>query len=409
MVVPIVVKSLRSTFRSLESRNYRWFWLSALAAFTSMQMQVFVRGWLVYDLTGSSLALGWVSFAFGIPVMLLSPLGGTITDRVDKRNLLITTQILAGITNLVIAVLISVGAIEVWHLIVSATLTGVLFAFNTPGRQSMIPELVEREQLMNAIALSIGAMNLTRIFAPALSGILVAIIGIDWVYYITVAFFGISAVLLFAIPPMGKTPRDATSTIKSEILQGFSYVRNSPVLLSLLALAFIPIVFGMPYQMLMPAFAVDVLDVGASGLGFLMAAIGVGALIGSLSIASLGNFRHKGLLLYGALIVFGAFLVGFAGSNNYYLSVFLLLGIGAASTSYMATNNTMIHLNVTDDMRGRIMGIYMITIGLFPLGVLPISAIAEVIGVQLAVGVSGAFLVLFTLMMAMLRPGLRKL
>ncbi|MFC1963137.1 MFS transporter [Chloroflexota bacterium] len=409
MVVPILVKSLRSTFRSLESRNYRWFWLSALAAFTSMQMQVFVRGWLVYDLTGSSLALGWVSFAFGIPVMLLSPLGGTITDRVDKRNLLITTQILAGITNLVIAVLISVGAIEVWHLIVSATLTGVLFAFNTPGRQSMIPELVEREQLMNAIALSIGAMNLTRIFAPALSGILVAIIGIDWVYYITVAFFGISAVLLFAIPPMGKTPRDATSTIKSEILQGFSYVRNSPVLLSLLALAFIPIVFGMPYQMLMPAFAVDVLDVGASGLGFLMAAIGVGALIGSLSIASLGNFRHKGLLLYGALIVFGAFLVGFAGSNNYYLSVFLLLGIGAASTSYMATNNTMIHLNVTDDMRGRIMGIYMITIGLFPLGVLPISAIAEVIGVQLAVGVSGAFLVLFTLMMAMLRPGLRKL
>ncbi|MFC1993803.1 MFS transporter [Chloroflexota bacterium] len=409
MAVSILAKGLRGTFRSLENRNYRWFWLSALAAFTSMQMQVFARGWLVYDLTGSSLALGWVSFAFGIPILLLSPLGGTITDRVDKRNLLITTQILAGIANLVIAVLISIGVIEIWHLIFSAFITGVLFSFNTPGRQSMIPELVEREQLMNAIALSSGAMNLTRIFAPALSGILVATIGIDWVYYITVTCFIIAAVLLFAVTPIGKVSRNSTSTIKAEILEGFTYVRHSPVLLSLLALAFIPIVFGMPYQMLMPAFAVDVLDVGASGLGFLMAAIGVGALLGSLSIASLGNFRHKGILLYGALILFGAFLIGLAGSNNYYLSVFLLLGIGAASTSYMAANNTMIHLNVIDGMRGRVMGIYMITIGLFPLGVLPIGAIAEVMGVQLAVGVSGAFLLLFTLTMAILKPSLRKL
>ncbi|MFC2058160.1 MFS transporter [Chloroflexota bacterium] len=409
MKLPIASERLHDTFKSLENRNYRWFWLSALAAFTSMQMQVFARGWLVYDLTGSSLALGWVSFAFGIPIMLISPLGGTVTDRVDKRNLLITTQILAGVANLVIAVLISLGAIEVWHLMASAALTGIIFAFNTPGRQSMIPELVEREQLMNAIALSSGAMNLTRIFAPALAGILVGIIGIDWVYYFTVICFGVAAAFLFMIPPLGKPIRDATSTMKTEVIEGFNYVRRSPILLALLTLAFVPIVFGMPYQMLMPAFAVEVLDAGASGLGFLMAAIGIGALFGSLSIATLGNFKHKGMLLYGALIVFGAFLIGFAGSSNFYLSLFLLLGLGAASTSYMATNNTMIQLNVADGMRGRVMGIYMVTIGLFPLGVLPVGAIAEFLGAQLAVGVSGAFLILFTIAMALLRPSLRKL
>ncbi|MFC1926849.1 MFS transporter, partial [Chloroflexota bacterium] len=216
MKLPIAAEGLRGTFKSLENRNYRWFWLSALAAFTSMQMQVFARGWLVYNLTGSSLALGWVSFAFGIPIMLISPLGGTVTDRVDKRNLLITTQILAGVANLIIAVLISMGAIEVWHLMASAALTGIIFAFNTPGRQSMIPELVEREQLMNAIALSSGAMNLTRVFAPALAGILVGIIGIDWVYYFTVICFGAAAAFLFMIPPLGKPIRDATSTMKTE-------------------------------------------------------------------------------------------------------------------------------------------------------------------------------------------------
>jgi MFS family permease len=188
-----------------------------------------------------------------------------------------------------------------------------------------------------------------------------------------------------------------------------SYVRRSSILMALLTMAFVPIVFGMPYQMLMPVFAVDVLHVGPSGFGYLMAATGVGALVGSLVVASLGDFRHKGLLLLSASALFGVFLILFASSTYFYLSLFLLVGVGAASAGYLASNNTLLQLNVDDMVRGRVMSMYMMTIGLFPIGVLPAAALAEAMGIPFAVGLGGGILVLFTLAMALLRPGLRKL
>jgi MFS family permease len=177
----------------------------------------------------------------------------------------------------------------------------------------------------------------------------------------------------------------------------------------LLAIAIVPILFGMPYQMLMPIFAVDVLDVGVSGLGYLMAAVGIGALVGSLFVASVGDFRRKGLLLLATCGLFGAFLAAFANSHYFLLSMALLLGVGAANAGYMAVNNTLLQINVEDRMRGRVMSMYMMTIGLFPLGVLPSGAIAEVTGVALPVLVGGAIIVVFTVTMALLRPTLRRL
>lgn len=409
ITAPNSARGWRGTFRSLENRNYRWFWLSLVASFTAMQMQVIARGWLVYDLTESPLALGWVSFAWGIPVFLLSPFGGTITDRVEKRNLLIITQIIAGVLNLIIAALISLNSIEVWHLLVAASLTGIIMAFNMPGRQSAVPDLVDHEHLMNAIALNSGAMNLTRTSAPALGGVLISIVGVDLVYYLTVILFLIAATFLFMIPKLRATIPTVQSTMRNEIFAGFSYVRNSPVLLALLTLAFVPIIFGMPYHMLMPAFATDVLGVGASGLGILMAASGIGALAGSIITASMGNFKHKGVLLLSTSAMFGIFLILFAASDQIYPSLLMLVGVGVASTIYSAVNNTLLLLNVDDSMRGRVMGIYMINVGLIPLGILPISAIGEAAGVQWSIGIGGAIVVLFTMVMGVSRPLLRKL
>ena len=405
----ITASGWRNTFSSLQNRNYRWYWLGNLASFAAMQMQIVARGWLVYDMTGSPLALGWVSLAFGIAILVFALYGGVIVDRVEKRNLLIITQAFTGVVTLVIAVLITMDTIRLWHLVIASLASGVILAFNLPGRQAIIPELVERRQIMNAVGLGSGAMNLSRIVAPALAGVLVGVIGIAGVYYIMVACSVLAVAMLFMIPPLGVPAQNTYTTLTSSLREGLSYVRRSSILMALLTMAFVPIAFGMPYQMLMPVFAVDVLHVGASGFGYLMAATGVGALVGSLVVASLGEFRHKGLLLLSTSALFGVFLILFAISSYFYLSLFLLLGVGAASAGYLASNNTLLQLNVDDRVRGRVMSMYMMTIGLFPIGVLPAAALAEAVGIPFAVGLGGTILVLFTLAMALLRPGLRKL
>lgn len=403
------VSGWRATFSSLQNRNYRRYWLSTMASFAAMQMQLVVRGWLVYELTDSALALGLVSAGAGLSILIFSLYGGVITDRVDKRKLLISTQAISGIVTLVIAVLISTGAIALWHLVLASVVSGSVLAFNLPTRQAIIPELVEKDQIMNAVALGSGAMNLNRVVAPALGGVLVGVIGIDGVYYLMVCCHVVAVSLMLRVPPLGVPARESGGSFHSDIREGLRYVRGRPVLVALLAMAVAPIVFGLPYQMLMPIFAVDVLDVGVSGLGYLMAAVGIGALAGSIFVASLGNYRRKGMLLLVSCGLFGVFLVAFANSGSFYLSLFLLLGVGVANSSYLAVNNTLLQMNVEDGMRGRVMSMYMMTVGLFPLAVLPASAIAETSGVALPVLVGGAIVALFTLGTALLSPALRKL
>ena len=399
----------RATFSSLENREFRWYWLSLLASFSSMSMSLFIVGLLVYEMTGDVRALGYVNAGFGVPMLIFSLWGGALVDRLDKRNVIIVTQVLAALNMLAIAVLLSLGIIALWHLILASVVNGMVLAFNLPGRQAIIPHLVEREQVMNAVALSSGAMNGTRIFAPALGGVIVSFIGMDGVYYFMVVCYAISAALLFMVSPLGKSPRLRDATVRGDIIAGLRYVRRSPVLLSLLALAFLPIVFGMPYQMLLPVVALDVLNVGQSGLGYLLSMTGVGALLGSLAVASLRDFRHKGLLLLTSCALFGVFIVLFAQSNSYGLSLFLLLWVGAANVAYMTSNNTLLQLHSDDNMRGRVMSLYMMTVGLLPLGTLGLSQAAEYLGTPLAIALGGGVIIVFTVVMTFLRPALRSL
>ena len=399
----------RTTFSSLENRTYRLYWMSLLASFSAQQMNLVVRGWLVYELTDSALALGLVSAAAGVPILLFSLYGGVIVDRVDKRKLLIVTQALTAVATLTIAVLISTGAIALWHLIIAAIANGLILSFDLPGRQAIIPQLVEQRQIMNAVALGSGATNLTRVIAPALGGVLVGVMGIDGVYYLIVACYAASAAFLLTMPALLTPTRDSKATVRSDLIEGLRYIRRSSVLPALLAMAVVPIAFGMPYMMLMPVFAIDVHNVGASGLGYLMAAAGIGALAGSFLVASLGDFKHKGALLLVASASFGVFLILFANSNYFYIALFFLLGVGMANSIYMATNNTLLQINTEDRMRGRVMSLYMMTIGLLPIAVLPASAIAESLGGPVAIGAGGAILLIFTLAMTLLRPTLRRL
>jgi len=402
-------KGWRATFDSLQVLSYRWFWLAILSSFAAVQMQVLARGWLVYELTDSPRALGLVSAAWGAMLMLFAPLGGVVADRVEKRNLIVATQSAAGVIALVIAILISTDAIRLWHLVAASLLSGAVLAFDLPARQAIVPDLVERHRIMNAIALYSGAINVSRVVFPALGGLLVSAVGIASVYYVVVGCYLLAVALLLRVPATGRRAVEANASVRFHLAEGLSYIRRTPVLTVLLAMAVIPILFGMPYQLLMPVFAEDVFDVGVRGLGFLMAAVGVGALVGSLSVASLGDFRRKGLLLIGSAILFGLTLICFALSRNFYLSLFFLFWTGVVNTAYLATNNTLLQTNVEDRVRGRVMSIYMMTVGLFGVGVLLAGEVAEHVGAPLAVAIGGGIVLLFTLAMALGQPRLRRL
>lgn len=403
-----ILSDWRTTFISLENRDYRWYWLSSVAYFAAAFMQLVVRGWLVYDLTDSPLALGLVSAGAGIAIFLVSPYGGVIADRFDKRNVLLGTHSLMAISTLIIAVLIFTGAIALWHLVASSIVSGILVGLSLPIRQAILPQLVERQQLMNAVGLYSGATNMNRIIAPSLGGILVSVIDVEGAYLLMVCFYAVSAILMRRIPPLGAISRDYNATVRGDLVDGFHYIRRSSILLSLLVMALVPVTVGLPYQMLMPIFASDVLDVGPSGLGYLMGAVGVGALVGSLFIAYLSDYRHKGMLLLVACVLFGVFLVLFANTSSYYLSLLSLMCVGAASNIYLAVNNTLLMINAEDHIRGRVMSFYYMTIGFYPMAVLPAGAIIESLGAPFVVSAGGVIIISFTVLMALVRPTLRR-
>lgn len=398
-----------ATFDSLQVVGYRWFWFSLLSSMAALNMQFLVRGWLVYELTGSPRALGLVAAAMGIALMLFAPLGGVVADRVDKRNLIVAAQSAGGLLALVIAILISTGAIMLWHLVVASVLSGIIWAFSLPARQAIIPELVEKHRIMNAVAISSGAMHLSRVVFPALGGLLMSTLGTAGAYYVVVVCYMVAVALLLRVPAVGGGAVEASASMGFHLAEGLNYIRRSPVLVALLLMAVVPIMFGMPYQMLMPVFAEDVLDVGARGLGFLMAAVGLGALAGSLVVASLGDFRHKGLLLLGSALLFGVTLILFTQSANFYLSLLILLCVGVVNTAYLSVNNTLLQTNVEGQVRGRVMSIYVMTFGLNGVGVLLVGELAEHLDVSLGVTIGGGLVFLFTLAMALWRPILRKL
>jgi len=420
------------TFASLHTPNYRWFWLGSLAAFAGLQMQIIARGWLVWEMTGSELALGIVSFAFGVPIFLFSLFGGAVADRLNKRDLLVATQAFNVFISVAIAILITMNMIEFWHLVAAAVGIGFSFVFNGPARQSIIPHLVERRELLNAISLNSTAMNVTRIAGFALGGALLPIIGYAGVYYMVVVCYiaATGLLLMISLPSREVTPTPDVARAQAmggmsnasrnpvgqflkdmwrDLLEGLSYVRHSPLVISLLAMAFVPLAFGLPYMNLMPAFADEVLGRSETGYGLLMAMTGVGALIASLAIASLGDFRRKGMLLLGLALGFGVMLAFFSVSRSYPLSLAILAGAGAGGAGYMTLNNTLLQSNVPRRILGRVMSIYMITFAMMPMGTLPLGAVAETIGPTIAVAGGAAIIILFTLAMALFRPSMRRL
>lgn len=386
------------TFQSLANPHFRTLWLGMLASFMAMNMNILARGYLAYELSKSATALGAVTMMRGLPQLFLSPLGGVVADRVDKRRLLLVTQVLMGSLAVVNALLIQFGLIKVWHLALLSLAEGFVFAFNMPSRQAIVPELVSDEELPNAVALNNSGMNLTRILGPSLAGILVGLgdSGLEITFYLIALCYVGFITALWRLPRVrpGRRP-PGKGRFWEQLTGGIRYILGYPALTALIGLAFVPVLFGMPYQSLLPVFARSVLHVGARELGMLSGAAGLGALIGSLTVATLASYPRKDLLQVGFGVLFGVALVGFALTPVFELALGWVLAVGLCGNAYMALNSTMI-MSVTDRAyHGRVMSVYLMTWALMPLSTLPLGKLVDTLGPQTTEALAGSVVALF--------------
>jgi MFS family permease len=410
IVEPRLSLALPQTFRALRHRNYRLWWSGQLVSLTGTWMQTVAQSWLVFQLTNSAFLLGLTGFIGSLPILLLSLWGGVVADRVHKRNLLVATQTTAMLQAFLLAFLTWSGKVRVEHVLIMAAILGVVNAFDAPARQAFTIEMVGKEDLMNAIALGSTLFNAARILGPAIAGVLLAVIGTAGCFTLNgVSFLAVIAGLLAMRLP--SSPRAATSeSALQNLKEGLAYVRSNSTVLSLLALVGTTSLFGMSYVTLMPIFARDVLKMGAQGLGFLTAAAGIGALVGALTLASLGRFRRKGLLLTAGNLLFPAAMAAFAFSRSFPLSLLCLVVAGWAMVAQNATANTLVQTTVPDHLRGRVMSVYtMLFMGMMPFGNLQAGTIASRFGAPFAVGLGAAICALAALLILWRLPQLRRL
>lgn len=374
------------TLRALRHRNFQLFFSGQLISLVGTWMQTIAESWLVYRLTGSSLLLGAVGFSSQIPVFLVAPLGGIVADRYDRRRVVIGTQVCSMVLAGIYAALTLSGRIKIWEIFVLAALLGVVNAFDIPGRQAFLMDMVGREDLMNAIALNSSMFNGARIIGPAIAGILVAKIGEGWCFFAnSVSYIAVIAGLLM-MQITRAAPRAAAASPLAHIMEGFRFVRRTaPIRVILLLLGLVSFV-AMPYVVLMPIFADRVLHSGARGLGILMGATGVGALLGALTLASRTGVRGLGRWVAFSCGGFGIFLVLFSFSRSFWLSTALLVPVGFCMMFQMSSSNTLIQAMSPDELRGRVMAVYsMMFMGMAPFGTLLAGALADRLGAPVTV------------------------
>jgi len=395
--------------RSLRHRNYQLFFGGQLISLTGTWMQTVAQSWLVYRLTGSAVLLGFVGFSSQIPVFLLAPLGGAVADRYHRRPILVVTQTAAMLLALVLAALTLSGCVQVWHVFLLAALLGVVNAFDLPTRQAFVVDMVGREDLINAIALNSTMFNGARMIGPAVAGLLVDTIGEGWCFFANgVSYLAVIAgLLLMNLTVRTRVPLPGSAL--ASIVEGFRYVKRTGPMRALLLLLGLVSLVGMPYTVLMPLFADQILHGGPRGLGILMSAIGLGALAGALTLAGKKGIRGLGHWVAFSAVGFGVSLILFSLSHSFWLSAALLLPVGFSVMVEMASSNTLVQSLVPDSLRGRVMAVYsMMFMGMAPFGSLLAGALAQHLGAPVTVALGGIVCIIGAAVFGLHLPALRQ-
>ncbi|WP_223754259.1 MFS transporter [Myxococcus sp. RHSTA-1-4] len=381
----------RFLLRALGHRNYRLFFAGQSVSLVGTWLTRVATAWLVYRLTGSALLLGVISFCGQIPTFLLGPFAGVLVDRWNRHRLLVVTQGLAMLQSLALAALALSGVIAVWHIAVLMVLQGLINAFDMPARQSFVVEMVEdRADLPNAIALNSSMFNAARLLGPSLAGALIALVGeggcflIDGISYLAV----LGSLLAMRITPRVREHRH--QHVLTELKEGFQHAFHFPPMRALLGLVALVSLMGMPFTVLMPVMASQVLGGGANTLGFLMAAAGLGALGGAGFLASRRSVRGLGGVIVSTTLLFGAGLLAFSASRNLALSLVALVFTGFGMMVTTASCNTVLQTIVEERMRGRLMSFYTMSVmGTAPFGSLLGGALATHLGAPVTLAIGG--------------------
>ena len=408
----------KDIFSALEVANFRWLWVGSLGSSFAMNMQIIARGWLVYELTSSALDLAWVTLSFMLPSVIFSLYGGVLADRLPKRRVIAWAQALNCVATLVMATIIFSGNVKFWDFIWFGFFNGTVLALSMPARQAFVPEIIPERLIFTAMALNTTGWNLSRIIGPAFAGLLIAWLaggdktstyGVGIVYVVIASLYLFSALTVLKVDRPGKTQRNRDGDSWSDMREGLRYVLEHPPVFALIVLSILPFLFGMPLNTLLPAFNQDVLQGHADDLGYLISAMGGGAIIGSLLMATMGDMRNKGFWLIVSCLGWGLVTAAFGAFDAQGAALVLIAVIGLLSSWDMSLNRGMLQMQVEDHMRGRIMSIDMMSHGLMPLGVFPISLIAEYYGVGAALVTSGFALMAITLLVAIFLPSVRSI
>jgi MFS family permease len=378
-----------SALRALRHRNYQLFFSGQLISLIGTWMDQVAESWLVYRLTGSALLLGTVAFSSQIPVFLLAPIGGAVADRYNRRTILVVTQSSMMVLAFILAGLTLTHLITVWELMVLAALLGVVNAFDIPARQAFLVDMVSRDDLVNAIALNSSMFNGARVVGPAVAGIVVAAVGEGWCFFANAVSF-IAVITGLLMMTMERPRLSIEGSPLQNIIEGFKFViHNGPIHTLMILLGLVSFT-AMPYAVLMPIFAEDILHGGATALGVLMGCSGLGALGGAIALAMKKSLQGLGRWVAVACTCFGVALIAFSFSRVMWLSALLLIPAGFFVMVQMASSNTLIQSMVPDQLRGRVMAVYsMMFMGMAPFGALVAGSVAHKIGAPWTVAMGG--------------------
>ena len=382
-------------FRALSHRDFRLFWTGAFLSNVGTWMQAVAQGWLVLQLTNSPFWLGLDAFMATSPAFVFTLLGGVFADLIDRRRLLIYTQVLAGLAALGLAVLVATHVVNRWMVLGFSFVTGCCMALASPSYLAMTYDLVGREDLANAIAMNSTQFQLSRVIGPTLAGVAFRVFGLAGCFFANGLSYIAVVAALWKVRPKSQANVPAHSmrdrrAIWQDLVDGFRYVRSRPRVLSLLLMGSVNSLFGAPYFSLVPIYARDIFRLGETGLALMMGAAGAGAFCGALLVAYLGDFRRKGWLVLGGSIAFGVCIMGFAVSSVLKLSLLFLFGLGFALVVALATTNTLLQKLVTDQMRGRVMSMFLLSfVGTMPIGNILAGTASNHFGPQRTLAVGG--------------------
>ncbi len=405
-------------FDALGIRDFRLLWIANLVASFAMQMQMVARGWLIYDITSSPLALTWVILSFMLPSFVFSLWGGVVADRMRKKPIMIGAQLLNTAATVLLATIVYLGEVTFWHFIYFGLFNGTVLSFSMPARAAVVPEIVPKQVVVNAMALQSAMFSVSRVAGPALAGVLIAwfaggdntsATGVGMIFYIIAALYLVSVAATALLRYSGDPTPRPRARMRDDIAEGFRYMARERIVLGLLVMGLVPMMFGFAPSFLAPAFNKDVLGGGPETLGYLMTAMGVGSLVGALTLARLGDIGSKGKVLFAASFAWALGLAGFALAQTLLFAAAFGILIGAFGSLVGSLNMSVVTLAIKPEIRGRVMAIMMMTHGLMPLGMIPIAAAAEFIGIGVALFASAVLLALSMSVIAVLFPELRRI